>query len=72
MPTSDNPDVPDARMRRSARWALGAGILAVFTISLTSNRGDWARSLLHALLFAVLILVGARFSIGKTLWKLLF
>jgi len=45
-------------------WALGAGVLTTFIIALMYNRGDWALSLVHTLLFAVVILVGARVAIG--------
>jgi hypothetical protein len=68
----DNSDVPDARMRRSARWALGAGVLATFIIGLIYNSGDWALSFVHALLLMVVVVVGARVALGRIIWKLLF
>ena len=71
MPSSDNSDVPDARMRRSARFAVCAGVLAIFIIGFHSS-GDWARSLFQALTLMVIVLLGARVAFGKSIWKLLY
>jgi hypothetical protein len=72
MSTSEKSGVPDASMRRSARLAVGAGVLAIFILGVSYNRGDWALSLVHTFLFTLVVLVGARIALGKMLWKLLF
>jgi hypothetical protein len=67
----DNSNVWNARQRRSARGALGATLLAIFLISLTSGR-DWTVALIHTLVMAVVIVPSIRILLGKGLWRSLW